>query len=179
MQCCECLPAWQDDPFRPGCTFSPVLCELFPLGCRAAVAVTPWQDDLFRPRYRAQSCVSPFPSGAGLLWLSHRGSVTTRLLAALQLQCPRFWPAELSLPGWSLSTSPEPCWVRTALLLWRKASHCFIGTLGFGVAGINCFILLNDQVTTCCYYRQNMSPPSKPLKYSFKLKSQEVPTAFS
>lgn len=74
--------------------------------------------------------------------------------------------------------SPEPCWVRTALLPFRNPSCCFIGTLCFRVAGINCFILLNDHVTAC-YYTQNIAPPSKPLKYSFKLKYQEVPTAFS
>ena len=91
---------------------------------------------------------------------------------------PRAW-LEPTWARWVPGSRFQPqdsCRVKTVILLRRNASRCFMGTLDFGVAVLNWFILLNYQVTTH-YYTQNTKtenkyPPPNPLKYSVKLKYQ-------
>lgn len=141
---------------------SPVTCEHFPVGMQCCGLSHPGRA-AGKPRQ---------PSGCAALPESLAG----KALPPARLEPTPAHPRQQSGPT-------EPCRGRTVLLLCRNASRCFTGTVGFAVAGINWFILLNDQVTTCYYTQntrtENISPPPKPLKYSFKLKYQEVPTAFS
>lgn len=90
---------------------------------------------------------------------------------------PAQWePARARCVPGSRFKPTDSCRVRTVTLLCRNASRCFIGTLDFGVAVLNWFILLNYQVTTYYYTQntkaENIYAPHNPLKYSLKLKCQ-------
>lgn len=95
----------------------------------------------------------------------------------------RWEPARVQCVPGSRFKPTDSCGVRTVTLLCRNASRCFIGTLDFGVAVLNWFILLNYQVMTYYYTQntkaENIYAPHNSLKYSLKLKCQWVLTCIS